>query len=78
MQIFEGTILRLTGGGITRSLTVRRIASGVGVERPADCCCFSPATRAYRCIMSRYVSTSGPPMSNVRLTSGGMLALPTR
>jgi tRNA (guanine37-N1)-methyltransferase len=33
VQIFEGTILRLTGGGITRSLTVRRIASGVGVER---------------------------------------------
>jgi len=33
MQVFEGTILRLTGGGITRSVTVRRIASGVGVER---------------------------------------------
>ena len=33
IQIFEGTILRLTGGGITRSVTVRRIASGVGVER---------------------------------------------
>ncbi len=33
IQVFEGTILRLTGGGITRSLTVRRIASGVGVER---------------------------------------------
>jgi len=33
VQVFEGTILRLTGGGITRSLTVRRIASGVGVER---------------------------------------------
>ena len=33
IQVFEGTILRLTGGGITRSVTVRRIASGVGVER---------------------------------------------
>ncbi len=33
IQIFEGTVLRLTGGGITRSVTVRRIASGVGVER---------------------------------------------
>ena len=33
IQVFEGTVLRLTGGGITRSVTVRRIASGVGVER---------------------------------------------
>ena len=33
VQVFEGTVLRLTGGGITRSVTVRRIASGVGVER---------------------------------------------
>ncbi len=33
IQVFEGTIVRLTGGGITRSVTVRRIASGVGVER---------------------------------------------
>lgn len=33
IQVFEGTILRLAGGGITRSVTVRRIASGVGVER---------------------------------------------
>jgi ribosomal protein L19 len=33
IQVFEGTIMRLRGGGITRSITVRRIASGVGVER---------------------------------------------
>ncbi len=33
IQVFEGTVLRLSGGGITRSVTVRRIASGVGVER---------------------------------------------
>lgn len=33
IQVFEGTVIRLTGGGITRSVTVRRIASGVGVER---------------------------------------------
>jgi large subunit ribosomal protein L19 len=32
-QVFEGTIMRLTGGGITRSFTVRAIRSGVGVER---------------------------------------------
>jgi ribosomal protein L19 len=41
VQVFEGTILRLTGGGITRSLTVRRLASGVGVERSR----FSSSTR---------------------------------
>jgi len=33
VQIFEGTIMRLRGGGISRSITVRKIASGVGVER---------------------------------------------
>jgi large subunit ribosomal protein L19 len=33
IQVFEGTIMRLRGGGITRSITVRKIASGVGVER---------------------------------------------
>jgi len=33
VQLFEGTIMRLTGGGITRSVTVRAVRSGVGVER---------------------------------------------
>jgi large subunit ribosomal protein L19 len=33
IQVFEGDVMRLRGGGITRSITVRRIASGVGVER---------------------------------------------
>jgi large subunit ribosomal protein L19 len=33
VQVFEGTVMRLRGGGITRSITVRRMASGVGVER---------------------------------------------
>ena len=33
IQIFEGTVMRLRGGGITRSITVRSIRSGVGVER---------------------------------------------
>ena len=33
VQIFEGTIMRLRGGGITRTITVRKLASGVGVER---------------------------------------------
>ena len=33
IQVFEGTVMRLRAGGIQRSITVRRIASGVGVER---------------------------------------------
>ena len=33
VQVFEGTVMRLRGGGIARSMTVRKIASGVGVER---------------------------------------------
>ena len=30
IQVFEGTVMRLRGGGITRSITVRRIASRRG------------------------------------------------
>jgi large subunit ribosomal protein L19 len=33
VQVFEGTIMRLRGGGIQRSITVRSVRSGVGVER---------------------------------------------
>jgi len=33
LQNFEGTVLRVRGGELDRSVTVRRIASGVGVER---------------------------------------------
>lgn len=33
IQIFEGTVMRLRGGGISRSITVRALRSGVGVER---------------------------------------------
>jgi large subunit ribosomal protein L19 len=33
IQVFEGTVMRLRGGGLGLSITVRRIASGVGVER---------------------------------------------
>lgn len=34
VQVFQGTIIALDGGGINRSVTVRRVASGgIGVER---------------------------------------------
>ena len=42
IQIFEGIIIKVQGGGINKTFTVRRIASGVGVEKtflihsPAD------------------------------------------
>jgi large subunit ribosomal protein L19 len=32
IQVFEGTVMRLRGGGLNQRMTVRRIASGVGVE----------------------------------------------
>ena len=33
IQVFEGTVMRKRGDGITRAITVRRFASVVGVER---------------------------------------------
>jgi large subunit ribosomal protein L19 len=33
LQNFEGTVLRVRGGGLDSQFTVRRISSGVGVER---------------------------------------------
>ena len=33
IQVFEGTVMCLRGGGLGLNITVRRIASGVGVER---------------------------------------------
>jgi large subunit ribosomal protein L19 len=33
IQVFEGIVMRLRGGGLTRSRTDRRIARGDGVER---------------------------------------------
>ncbi|MBU5590836.1 50S ribosomal protein L19 [Clostridium sp. MSJ-4] len=33
IQMFEGTVLKRQNGGIRETFTVRRLASGVGVER---------------------------------------------
>lgn len=33
IQVFEGVVIRRRGGGMRETFTVRRIASGVGVER---------------------------------------------
>jgi len=33
IQVFEGTVMRMRHGGLNQSITVRRISSGVGVER---------------------------------------------
>ncbi|HEX3026708.1 MAG TPA: 50S ribosomal protein L19 [Clostridia bacterium] len=33
IQVFEGTVIARKGGGISESITVRRVSYGVGVER---------------------------------------------
>lgn len=33
IQVFEGPVIARQGGGLTETFTVRRIASGIGVER---------------------------------------------
>ena len=33
LQVFEGVVIKRRGGGISETFTVRKISSGVGVER---------------------------------------------
>ena len=61
---------RLAGTGVMRPtqwLDSAGDSTGTGSTRRFG----RPATEAYRCIMSKYVRTSGPPMSKRRLTSSG-------
>lgn len=41
VQIFQGVVIKIQGSGISRSFTVRKMSSGVGVERSIPL--YSPA-----------------------------------
>ena len=57
IQIFEGIVIKRQGGGIAETFTVRRIASGVGVERTFPYISKDRESRGYQKSQARRAKT---------------------
>lgn len=58
LQPFEGVVLKISGTGTNKTLTVRRVAAGVGVERTVPL--FSPKIARIEVVKQNTVRQSRP------------------
>lgn len=58
LQPFEGVVLKIAGSGVNRTVTVRRVAAGVGVERTIPLC--SPKIARIEVVKRNTVRQSRP------------------
>lgn len=58
LQPFEGVVLKIAGTGVNKTVTVRRVAAGVGVERTIPLC--SPKIARIEVVKRNTVRQSRP------------------